>query len=404
MNGKAIVLATALVVGVSSVGLESFEAQAASKQVVKKGKLVNSKTGKVIKGFAVYKNNLYKDGKLHTAKTNQVVSTASGLKLFYQSKLKKGQKVVSYNKKSYLFTNGVLKKGIQKSGKNYYENGQRVQSVAEALAALQKLDPTKATSKMLVIASYNLVTAVRVEGKSAATQAKFDYYLKALDVASEYSKIGSTKKKSYFIKNYRVNLEQAFVRLAASKGALAYKAEGDQLVAIINDKKAASFNYMELILIINNKELPELKSTMQIAASLSTRVVNSEYFKTVNEIQKHIQKEIDFEQVVNSVSEKIKFKENIKKTPEENLKQLVEVVKKAKMKLPKGYSLNVYVGRGRAAVEEKTIDTTGFFYGVDVINKKDNLQMGIGLGEVHTKIADEDTLLNTIYKDVVVGK
>lgn len=105
----------------SSLGTIGTPASAASKYELKKGKLVSTKTGKTVKGYAVYKGKLYKNGKVN--KGYALVGKGTALKLYYNASLKKGYKTAS-NKK-YLFKDGKLVKGFKQAGNNsrLYKNG-----------------------------------------------------------------------------------------------------------------------------------------------------------------------------------------------------------------------------------------------------------------------------------------
>ncbi|WP_010286948.1 hypothetical protein [Kurthia massiliensis] len=118
---KILKSAIAVAVGVSTISVTVGTVSAAEKYVVKKGKLVNAKTGKTVKGYVVYKGKLYKNGKKN--KGYALVGKGSSLKLYYNTSLKKGYKTASNAK--YLFKDGKLVKGFKQAGKNQrlYKNG-----------------------------------------------------------------------------------------------------------------------------------------------------------------------------------------------------------------------------------------------------------------------------------------
>lgn len=66
-----------------------------------------TKTGKVVKGYKVYKKKLYKDGKLSTGRVKY--GKGKNMKLYYNGTLQKG----FYRTKDhqYIFSNGSLQKG-----------------------------------------------------------------------------------------------------------------------------------------------------------------------------------------------------------------------------------------------------------------------------------------------------
>ena len=88
---------------------------------LKKGKLVQKKTGKVVKGYAVYKGKLYKNGKSNKGYAR--VGTGASMKLYFNTALKKGYKTADHKK--YLFKDGKLVKGYKQAAQNerLYKNG-----------------------------------------------------------------------------------------------------------------------------------------------------------------------------------------------------------------------------------------------------------------------------------------
>ena len=125
-NYKLIKTAAAVALGASIVTAAvvpgSTDASAASKYKVSNGKLVNTKTGKVVKGYVVYNSKLYYNGKLKNG--YKTVGTGKSIKLYYNGSLKKGYKTAKENK--LLFYNGSLKKGYKTAGngERLYKDGQ----------------------------------------------------------------------------------------------------------------------------------------------------------------------------------------------------------------------------------------------------------------------------------------
>ncbi|GEL04678.1 hypothetical protein [Rummeliibacillus stabekisii] len=120
-NFKLVKTTAALALGASVVTAAvvpgATTASAASKYKVSNGKLVNAKTGKVVKGYVVFKSKLYYNGKLK--KGYKTVGSGKTIKLYYNGKLKEGYKTARNNK--LLFFNGSLKKGYKTAG-----NGERL--------------------------------------------------------------------------------------------------------------------------------------------------------------------------------------------------------------------------------------------------------------------------------------
>lgn len=146
--------------------------QAQAKEAYKlndKGMLVNASTKKVVKGFVVYKNKLYQNGKLYTKKAYNVVKVNGALQLFYGSTLKKGKYVKAYKRETYLFNNGKLTKGVQSYKGRYYENGVRVETVKAALAKIDKLDKAKAPASKFEKPLVSLCQAIYVETQNVTT-------------------------------------------------------------------------------------------------------------------------------------------------------------------------------------------------------------------------------------------
>ncbi len=125
-NFKLVKTTAALALGASVVTAAvvpgATDASAASKYKVSNGKLVNAKTGKVVKGYVVFKSKLYYNGKLK--KGYKTVGSGKTIKLYYNGSLKKGYKTAKNNK--LLFFNGSLKKGYKTAGngERLYKDGQ----------------------------------------------------------------------------------------------------------------------------------------------------------------------------------------------------------------------------------------------------------------------------------------
>lgn len=124
-NFKLVKTTAALALGASVVTAAvvpgATTASAASKYKVSNGKLVNAKTGKVVKGYVVFKSKLYYNGKLK--KGYKTVGSGKTIKLYYNGSLKKGYKTA--NNKKLLFFNGSLKKGYKTAGEGerLYKDG-----------------------------------------------------------------------------------------------------------------------------------------------------------------------------------------------------------------------------------------------------------------------------------------
>lgn len=124
-NFKLVKTTAALALGASVVTAAvvpgTTSASAASKYKVTNGKLVNAKTGKVVKGYVVFKSKLYYNGKLK--KGYKTVGSGKTIKLYYNGSLKKGYKTARNSK--LLFFNGSLKKGYKSagSGERLYKDG-----------------------------------------------------------------------------------------------------------------------------------------------------------------------------------------------------------------------------------------------------------------------------------------
>lgn len=120
-NAKIVKTAAAVALGASVVttAVAPGAASAATTYKIKDGKLY--KNGKIAKGYVVYKGTLYKNGKKN--KGYAKVGTGSSMKLYYNTKLKKGFKTA--NNKTLLFKDGVLYKGYKQAGSNerLYKNG-----------------------------------------------------------------------------------------------------------------------------------------------------------------------------------------------------------------------------------------------------------------------------------------
>lgn len=121
----AIAVATAL----TSTVVSGPAVDAATTVKLKNNKLVYAKTGKVVKGYKVYKKKLYKNGKLTTGRVKY--GKGKNMKLYYNGSLAKGTYVTKDGK--YLFVNGSLEKGkktvyhLQEN--NIYENGVRTHHI-----------------------------------------------------------------------------------------------------------------------------------------------------------------------------------------------------------------------------------------------------------------------------------
>jgi trimeric autotransporter adhesin len=139
-NAKFVKTAAAVALGTSVVATAvAPSASAATTYKIKSGKLVNAKTGKVIKGYKTYKSVLYKDGKKYTGLRSGKYYKAGVLATgtYKGVKYKKGAKFTGVSTNGKFYKNGVLgtgtyknvkyKKGVEFTGVStngkYYENG-----------------------------------------------------------------------------------------------------------------------------------------------------------------------------------------------------------------------------------------------------------------------------------------
>jgi trimeric autotransporter adhesin len=110
-NNKIVKTAAAVALGASVVATAAAPgaASAATTYKIKSGKLVNAKTGKVVKGFKTYKSVLYKDGKKYKG--------LRGGKFYIAGKLGSGKyQGVRYQK-------GIKFTGVSKADGKFYKNG-----------------------------------------------------------------------------------------------------------------------------------------------------------------------------------------------------------------------------------------------------------------------------------------
>lgn len=127
----------AILCAVAVTSAVQADVQAASYQL-KNGVLIDKKTKKVVKGYVLYKERLYYNGKLNkgyvvyknklykNSKKNvgyAIVGIGNDMRLYYNTKLKKGTKKARNN--TLLFKDGVLLKGIRqtKDFKYIYRDG-----------------------------------------------------------------------------------------------------------------------------------------------------------------------------------------------------------------------------------------------------------------------------------------
>lgn len=116
MNHKRLIVTATAALAMSTI-LSTTQVEAKTTYKIKNHILVNAKTGKKVSGYQVFKNKLYKDGKV--AKGYVVYGKEQNAKLYKNGVLAKG--TVLKNKK--LFKNGKLLKGLVKYKKLYYMNG-----------------------------------------------------------------------------------------------------------------------------------------------------------------------------------------------------------------------------------------------------------------------------------------
>lgn len=96
---------------------------ATAKIVLKNNVLVHTSTGKIVKGFKVYKNRLYKDGHIYLSRKKY--GKGANMQLYYKGKLDKGFYMTRDTK--YVFRDGKLIKGnytyYQGNGQMDYKDG-----------------------------------------------------------------------------------------------------------------------------------------------------------------------------------------------------------------------------------------------------------------------------------------
>ncbi|MFJ8264274.1 hypothetical protein ACIQ4I_20410 [Rummeliibacillus sp. NPDC094406] len=109
----ALALSTSIIT--TAVVAADTTASAQTTYKVSKGKLVNAKTGKAVKGYVVYKSTLYYNGTVK--KGYKTVGTGSSMKLYNNGKLVKGYKTAGSGSSIKLFYNGSLKKGYKTAAK-----------------------------------------------------------------------------------------------------------------------------------------------------------------------------------------------------------------------------------------------------------------------------------------------
>ena len=105
---KMVTGALALTMLFTTTQMKPEQVQAATIGINDKGELVTLSTGKIVKGYKVYKKRLYKDGLL--AKGRVKYGTGDNLRLYHNGFLQSGLYFTKDNK--YAFKNGSLIKGI----------------------------------------------------------------------------------------------------------------------------------------------------------------------------------------------------------------------------------------------------------------------------------------------------
>lgn len=166
---KKIVLSTMVAaVGLTLVAPTASEA-ASNEKLNKKNVLVNKSTGKVVKGFKVYKGKLYKNGKLN--KGYAVVGTGASMKLYYNATLKKGLKTAKH--KQYLFENGKLTKKLVEFKSLFYYKGQLANETIAGVTYTYGKNTSGSLAEQFV---ENVQTSLATNGDTASIIAK---YLKA---------------------------------------------------------------------------------------------------------------------------------------------------------------------------------------------------------------------------------
>lgn len=132
-NAKFVKTAAAVALGTSVVATAvAPSASAATTYKIKSGKLVNAKTGKVVKGYKTYKSVLYKDGKKYTGLRSGKYYKAGVLSTgtYKGVKYKKGVKFTGISTNGKYYKNGKLGTGTYKNVK--YKNGEKFTGISTA--------------------------------------------------------------------------------------------------------------------------------------------------------------------------------------------------------------------------------------------------------------------------------
>lgn len=158
---KKIILSTMVAaVGLTLVAPTASEA-ASNVELNKKKVLVKKSTGKAVKGFKVYKGNLYKNGKLN--KGYAVVGSGATMKLYYNTKLKKGLKTAQH--KQYLFEDGKLTKTLVEFKGLFYYKGQLAHGTIAGVTYTYGKNTSDTSAEQFV---KNVQVAIENKGDTAA--------------------------------------------------------------------------------------------------------------------------------------------------------------------------------------------------------------------------------------------
>ena len=171
---------TIAAIAATALTMSTIDSTAASTVTLKDGQLVYSDTGKIVSGYKVYKNKLYKNGVLATGRVKY--GTGANMKLYKDGSLIKGvYKHETNHTQDLIFKEGILTNKIIVDNYKLYENGvcayntivkQYEDTLAEILALKSDIgtvsdDDISATLKAKTM---DLVTLVKEEKFSLYTE------------------------------------------------------------------------------------------------------------------------------------------------------------------------------------------------------------------------------------------
>lgn len=109
---------TIAAIAATALTMATIDSTAAATVTLKNGQLVYSDTGKIVSGYKVYKNKLYKNGVLTTGRVKY--GTGANMKLYKDGTLEKGIYITANSK--YIFKDGSLIKGVYKHETNHTQD------------------------------------------------------------------------------------------------------------------------------------------------------------------------------------------------------------------------------------------------------------------------------------------